>query len=143
MPLKQFMKTKILAKIGFLLINLILAGIVVRIAKFIFGRPRPSYGWINKLNNFQWFELKADLQSFPSGHACTQASIFISLCFLYPRLALWWLMGMIITLPSSLFVKQHFATDVMAATFCSIFMAILIIITYRNYNLPPFKKLPK
>jgi membrane-associated phospholipid phosphatase len=135
---QQFFKN-CLYKLLYILITVFSAGSLVAIAKFIFGRPRPSFGWAFKLNNFQWFEVKGDLNSFPSGHASTQTGFFLALCFLYPRLWLWWITCLIISLPSSVIVKHHFATDVIFGAYLTLIVAIIVINIYRKYQIQPFQ----
>jgi membrane-associated phospholipid phosphatase len=96
----------------FVFLSISFSGTVVLILKFIFGRYRPRMFLEEQLYGFQFFQLKAKLTSFPSGHASTIAALMLALYFISPKYrVIYFTIGFVIVI-SRVLVCHHYLTDV-------------------------------
>ncbi len=90
-------------------LSMVVAGLLVQIPKFIFGRPRP---YLNLPDEFAWFH--PEWNSFPSGHATHWFALVGALAIFSPRLVF-------LTVPlaataaiARFIVNAHYPTDLLA-----------------------------
>ncbi|MBU4461179.1 MAG: phosphatase PAP2 family protein [Verrucomicrobia bacterium] len=86
-------------------------GLTVNALRFTTGRPRPRAGLANAMHGPS---LRFNMQSFPSGHAATSIGCGIALATALPPLALPALLNAGAVATSSLPIRSHYLTDVVA-----------------------------
>jgi len=93
------------------------SGILVLIAKFIFGRYRPKVFLEEQLYGFQFFQLKGKLTSFPSGHASTIVALMLVLYFISPKYRVIYFSIAFVIVISRVLVCHHYLTDVVFGSY--------------------------
>jgi len=89
------------------------SGIAVNVLKVIFGRTRPWLYVHRDQYAFRFFEIGYDVNSFPSGHACTAGAAAIAMCLLAPRWRWFWVaIGLTLAL-TRVALYSHFVSDVL------------------------------
>ncbi|ETW94271.1 MAG: hypothetical protein ETSY1_35660 [Candidatus Entotheonella factor] len=100
-----------------LVLSVIAGAVVVQGLKYGIARPRPLITLAPLLASGEHYihVVGEGLQyrSFPSGHAQAAASVFTYLWCLYPRYAVWWIMGMGLAALGRVYVGAHFPADVL------------------------------
>jgi undecaprenyl-diphosphatase len=89
------------------------AGIIVNIAKYIVGRPRPHLVDTIGPFGFKPFDFSYHYVSFPSGHACTAAVLATLLTLWFPRLRIPVYTALVLIAVSRIFVRAHYPSDVL------------------------------
>lgn len=89
------------------------SGIVVDIAKTIFGRARPKLLFADGTYGFFWGAAHADYWSFPSGHATTMGALAVGLFLLWPRGWPVYLVIALAVMASRIIITAHFPSDVL------------------------------
>jgi undecaprenyl-diphosphatase len=94
--------------------QLVFSLLVVRLLKFVLGRPRPGYGF-----ELIFFTTRASHHSFPSGHSADALASGICLFYLlsqskYSRYRFLPLIYAFLIAASRVFVSSHFPSDVSA-----------------------------
>jgi lipid A 4'-phosphatase len=106
----------------FVFVSISFTGIVVKIMKISFGRMRPLHHYRYDDYGFSWFGFDASLQSFPSGHAVTVATLMAALYFIMPRYrAAFVTLGTIIILARAM-ETAHYLSDVLVGAYIAIVM---------------------
>ncbi|MCC6891117.1 MAG: phosphatase PAP2 family protein [Hyphomicrobiales bacterium] len=112
-------------RLAFLFLAVAFPGLVVTVVKRVVGRARPGFG-NDDVFLFQFFRLRVEFSSFPSGHATTAAAAAIAFGLLWPRLrTLVWTYALIIGL-SRVIVKAHHPSDIIAGACFGIVGALLV-----------------
>jgi len=106
----------------FVFASLSLTGIVVKIMKISFGRMRPLHYTRYDDYGFSWFEFDASLQSFPSGHGVTVATLMTALYFIMPRFR-----AALVALATAVILARaletaHYLSDVLVGATMAIWM---------------------
>lgn len=91
------------------------AGLATDILKVVFGRTRPKLLFLAGQYDFTWFGFRADLWSFPSGHATTAAALVAALWYLWPRYLPIYLAGGLLIAASRIVTGAHYLSDTIAA----------------------------
>ena len=89
------------------------AGIIVNIAKYIVGRPRPHLVDTVGPFGFKPFDFSYHYVSFPSGHACTAAVLATLIGLWFPRLRIPAYTALALIAVSRVFVRAHYPSDVL------------------------------
>ncbi len=89
------------------------AGIIVNIAKYIVGRPRPHLVDTIGPFGFKPFDFTYHYVSFPSGHACTAAVLATLIGLWFPRLRIPAYTVLALIAVSRVFVRAHYPSDVL------------------------------
>ncbi|MEE8140071.1 MAG: phosphatase PAP2 family protein, partial [Alphaproteobacteria bacterium] len=106
----------------FVYLSISLTGIVAKIMKISFGRMRPLHHYRYDDYGFSWFEFDASLQSFPSGHAVTAATLMAALYFIMPRFrAVFVALGTVLVIARAL-ETVHYLSDVLVGATIAIWM---------------------
>ncbi len=103
----------LLLRLSFVFVAVAGSGLIVTAVKRVFGRPRP---WSEPLDPavFEFFTLKSQFVSFPSGHATAIAGGCVALALLFPR-ARWALAALaVLVCISRIVVGAHFPADIVA-----------------------------
>jgi len=96
-----------------LFLSVALSGITAIIIKIIAARFRPPALLHENLFGFNWFEFGYMVNSFPSGHATTAFSAFITLALLLPKFAKLFIPLAFLIAFSRVVVGVHYLSDVM------------------------------
>lgn len=89
------------------------AGLLVNIAKYIVGRPRPHLVDTVGPFGFKPFDFSYHYVSFPSGHACTAAVLATLIALWFPRCRIPAFAGLALIAVSRVFVQAHYPSDVL------------------------------
>ncbi len=119
----------------FLLLALIVSGITCDIFKIILGRARPVQWFQNDLFGFYFFQTKANMWGFPSGHASTIAALMLGLCVIFPRYALAFVSFMLIIAFSRVMVTAHYLSDTIAGVLLGAATVLLLAWQFRKKNI--------
>ncbi|NPA81688.1 MAG: phosphatase PAP2 family protein [Epsilonproteobacteria bacterium] len=113
------------AKIVFL--SVAFSGILTDILKVIVGRYRPDMLFEKGLYGFDWFHIKYEYISFPSGHAATAFSLFVALSSFFPRykIALFILASLIAF--SRVELNAHYLSDIIVGSLIGVLSAEFIL----------------
>jgi len=104
----------------------LVAGLLVWVFKVPFGRARPKLYLEHNLYGFQWFEIKPDLVSFPSGHTITIISTVVAFSLLFPKWKYLLLsLGALVAF-SRVVLTKHYMSDVVFASFLGTMVAIYL-----------------
>jgi len=88
------------------------SGILVDVVKVILARPRPDLFLDHGLYAFDFFRVRADFLSFPSGHTATAFSLAACLAVFWPRGRFLFLAGATCIGSSRILLEQHYPSDV-------------------------------
>jgi lipid A 4'-phosphatase len=102
---------------GFVFAAVALSGLVVDIAKPVFGRARPKLLFEQNLFGFTWVGPHADRWSFPSGHSATVAALAIALSVIYPRGWPAYAALALAVMTSRIVIDAHYLSDVIAGAY--------------------------
>jgi membrane-associated phospholipid phosphatase len=104
----------------FVFVSLSFTGIIAKIMKISFGRMRPLHHYRYDDYGFSWFELDASLQSLPSGHVVTVATLMAALYFIMPRYRPTFVaLGAVVILSRAL-ETAHYLSDVLVGAYIAI-----------------------
>lgn len=98
----------------FVFLALAAAGLVTDLAKVTFGRARPKLLFLDHIYGFTWGATRADLWSFPSGHATTIMALMTALWLLWPRALPACLIAAFLVCVSRIIITAHYFSDVLA-----------------------------
>ena len=103
----------VLLRLSFVFIAVAGSGLIVTAVKRVFGRPRP---WAEPVNaaTFEFFTLKSQYVSFPSGHATAIAAGCVALALLFPRARGFLAVLALLVAVSRIVVGAHFPADILA-----------------------------
>ena len=101
----------------FVFLSISLSGVLVIIAKFIFGRYRPKMFFEDQLYGFAFFQLKGKMTSFPSGHASTIVALMLSLYLISPKYRVFYFVIGFVVVITRVAVYHHFMTDVIFGSY--------------------------
>ena len=99
------------------------AGILVQLLKFAFGRYRPKFLFSDQIYGFAPF---SGNNSFPSGHSQGIWAAMMALWFIFPRYRPVWVLVAVMISLSRVFTTVHFLWDVVMGGTLSILCAIWI-----------------
>lgn len=120
----------------FVFLSISFSGILVIILKFIFGRYRPRMFLKEQLYGFQFFQLKGNLTSFPSGHASTIVALMLSLYFISPKYrAIYFAIALVIVI-SRVLVCHHYVTDVVFGGYVAVVTTVCLKYFMERKGLP-------
>jgi membrane-associated phospholipid phosphatase len=111
---------------GFIFVAVAASGLAVDLLKIIVGRTRPKLMFADGTYDFTWFGLRADLWSFPSGHAVTAAALATALWCLWPRPVWFYIAGAGLVAVSRVVTSQHYLSDVVAGAAIGVIVTRLI-----------------
>lgn len=119
----------------YLFLSVVAAGILCDIFKVILGRSRPVALFHEGLYGFYFFQTKASMVSFPSGHATVIAAVMFGLSYLFPRYWKFFLLFVLLVSFSRIILEAHFLSDIMIGMYLGAITAIGIheFITQRGY----------
>lgn len=120
-----FKQTRLFSGSIFILVSLVSTALVQNILKVILGRARPAMLFENDQFGFYLFQTTNDFWGLPSGLITTMTAIFISLCFIFPKYWLGFVIAMVLLSVTRLFVTIHFLSDVMATLYIMSLVVIL------------------
>lgn len=104
----------------FLWLCLVVPSIFGLIMKVVMGRARPTL-WLGKsVYGFQWFQLKADFWSFPSGHTLNFMGLMFGFALLYPRYFKPLMCLGLVIISTRVLLHAHYLSDVMMASLLSL-----------------------
>ena len=99
--------------LGFVALAVLISGLASDLIKVLVGRARPKLLAQATYYGFLPIGLRADYQSFPSGHATTGAALGLAVAVLLPRLR-WVGLAFALTIAASrVILNAHFLGDVM------------------------------
>lgn len=121
------------------LASLISAGLVIRLLKWAFGRPRPHIWIEHDLSNLSPFSFMSEFNSFPSGHTQTAFTVAFLLALLLPRnkaffIAVAGLIGI-----SRVALLKHWPLDILVGAMIGYFIPVLITHLFTNTDLSDFR----
>ena len=108
----------------FIFLSLSVTGIASQILKISFGRMRPLHYYRHDDYGFAWFELDGSLQSFPSGHAVTIATLTAALILIWPRATVLWATFGLTVISARVLETAHFISDAILATYLGIALTV-------------------
>lgn len=112
---------------GFGFCALCITGLVLRLAKYGFGRYRPRYFLEEGLYQFAPFSLEFyKTASFPSGHAQMIASVMTVIALFRPRLAPLCILIALLVAASRVVLLQHYLADVVAGLWLGAAIPLLL-----------------
>ena len=91
----------------------VISGILINIIKIIFARYRPPMLLEHHLYGFKTFDIGYLVNSFPSGHATTAFSVYVSLALVFPKFKYFFIGIAIFIALSRVLLCVHYLSDVM------------------------------
>lgn len=110
----------------FILLALVVAGLLCDIIKVVLSRARPPELINNGIYGFQFFKLKANMWSFPSGHATIISVLMVALSLLYTRYWVGFMVILIIVGFSRVIINSHYLSDIIAGYYLGSVITIYI-----------------
>jgi len=111
---------------AFVFFAIAVSGIAVNVIKFIFARTRPIELLTHDTFEFRFFDIGYEVNSFPSGHACTIGAVFMSFCIVLPRWKAVWV-GLGLLLPvTRVLINSHFVSDVMVGLYLGVAITVFL-----------------
>lgn len=108
----------------FVFVSISVTGVAAQLLKIAFGRIRPKIFDSSGDYGFAWFELDGALQSFPSGHAVTIATLMTALFFAFPRyIAAYVSIGAVIILARAA-EGDHYISDILVGGYLGIVLTM-------------------
>ena len=124
---KYFYKKPLYSKQAlFILSSIAIAGVLVDILKFVFGRYRPIMLFENQLYGFDFFHIDYIMTSFPSGHSSTITALMLALYFVYPKHKIVYIIPALFVMMSRVIIGAHFITDVVFGSYVAVITTIFI-----------------
>ena len=111
---------KLLSYSLFYLLAVIVPGLFCDVIKIIFGRARPTMLIHHDLYGFYFWQLHANMWSFPSGHTTVAASLATAFSLVYPRYWLAFFSAVILVAASRVVVEAHFLSDVLMGLYIGV-----------------------
>jgi lipid A 4'-phosphatase len=111
---------------GFLFLAIAASGLIVDLLKVVVGRARPKLLFAGGTYDFEWFGLRSDQWSFPSGHAATAAALMTALWCLWPRPLLFYIAAAALIAVSRVMIGAHYLSDVIAGTVIAVVVTRVI-----------------
>lgn len=108
----------------FVFLSVAVSGIICDLIKITLGRTRPTELFHHQLYGFYFFQHKAAMLSFPSGHATTAASVMMALSLLWPKFWPGFISIAILVTASRVLITAHFISDVMVGFYLGSLTAI-------------------
>lgn len=125
----------------FLFLTVAIPDLLCGVFKMLFGRARPSLWLHHDIYGFYGFNLKSSFWSFPSGHTTTIISLMLGLGIVFPRFFWGFLsIGIGIAL-SRILLMHHYLSDVLAASYLSLFEVGIIFygLRYKGWLVPALR----
>jgi membrane-associated phospholipid phosphatase len=120
------------ARALYLFSSVALAGILVMILKFIFGRYRPVLLFEKNLYGFDWLHGGYAYVSFPSGHTTVAFGAFVALSLIWPRYRyLFYLLAVAVGV-GRVALTAHYPSDVIGGALLGSICALLLYRTFRK-----------
>ncbi|PHQ78569.1 MAG: hypothetical protein COB66_08630 [Coxiella sp. (in: Bacteria)] len=123
-------RVRIVARTGYLLLTVALAGVLCDVVKVIFGRMRPSLYFRHHEYGFSFSVLHrihhSRYESFPSGHSTISASVAVALLLLFPKLRIPAILFMFSIAVSRVLRLDHYLSDVMAGMYIGTMTSLLL-----------------
>ncbi len=138
---KLFNKNKLANICLFIFLSLVLSGMLCEAMKILFGRCRPDLYINNNLYGLKFFEFRAPMQSFPSGHTVNITALMIACSFIMPRYWLGFSSVFVLLGLSRIALDQHFLSDVIFGMFLSIVMVTFLYKKVSGTLIPKILKL--
>ncbi|MFG1428218.1 phosphatase PAP2 family protein [Roseixanthobacter glucoisosaccharinicivorans] len=127
----QRIAAAVVARIGFVFLNVAGVGLAVLVVKYLLGRARPYMALHltgpNAQLTFDWFAMRASFSSFPSGHSTVVFAVALAFAALFPRargalIAVAALVGI-----SRVVLGSHYPSDVLAGAALACLSTILLV----------------
>lgn len=113
---------------------LLMAGLLLRVLKYLFGRKRPHVSPDSNPQTFEFFNHDWNFQSFPSGHTQVLFTVATLLAVLDPkRRYLWFFLALIFSL-TRVMTYSHFLSDVIIGAFTGFAGALLGLYLMNRYS---------
>jgi membrane-associated phospholipid phosphatase len=130
----------------FVFVSVAASGIAVDLIKPVLGRFRPKLYFTDGLYGFDFFHLKANFVSFPSGHAATAFAVATALMYLLPKYRHLWILFAVMVAMSRVIVTAHYLSDVIMGAYIGI-MTVIVLVKSEKFSavqcVSPFQKLNK
>ncbi len=97
--------------------SIAIAGLATDLAKALLGRFRPKLFFRDDSYGFDLLHIRADLTSFPSGHATTAFALATALSLLWPRATVVYFLLALLIGASRVLANAHWLSDVLAGGF--------------------------
>lgn len=104
----------------FIFLSIAVSGLLTDILKAVFGRARPKLLFSTDNFGFDWWDMKADFWSFPSGHTTTIVALATALYILWPRYRMIYIGAAVLVAASRIVIGAHYVSDVIFATFVAL-----------------------
>jgi lipid A 4'-phosphatase len=111
------------------------SGLANNLMKMLFGRARPKLYFADGTYGFDWLHVRAEMLSFPSGHATTIVALMTALYFILPRrLFAFALIGGIIAFARAA-QNAHFISDVLIGGYLAIMVTAWMQMVFQRSGL--------
>lgn len=101
----------------FLLVAVLTADIFCDILKIVLGRARPYELFNHELYDFYFWQFKAQMWSFPSGHTTHAAALMVAMSLVWPRYCYGFCTVVVAVAVSRVLLLMHYPSDVIAAVY--------------------------
>jgi len=118
------------SRLGLAIAGVAISGIVIQLPKWSVGRYRPETFFEKGLSGFKFFSTKFESNSFPSGHACTIASMCTVLWLVWPRWGPVWVLLAAYVSATRLLASVHYLSDTMCGAYLG---AATVLLLYRPW----------
>ncbi|MGC8810282.1 MAG: phosphatase PAP2 family protein [bacterium] len=123
-------------RILFLFVAIAGSGIIVNIFRFLAGRYRPEMLFTQGAYGFEFFQIKSNALSFPSGHTTTAFALAMVLIIFWRRYWPFFVFLATLIAASRVIITAHFLSDVVAGAYLGLFSVIFLKKYWGFYFLP-------
>jgi membrane-associated phospholipid phosphatase len=109
------------------------AGIIVMVAKVVFGRPRP---YVDAVDGFYWFKFGHDWASFPSGHSAHCFGMAVGLSIVLPWTWPFTLLAAAAVAWSRYQLDRHYPTDILMGLWVGVAAGLVFGLAARRCRRP-------
>lgn len=111
---------------AFALAAVALAGILIQLPKWVFGRYRPPDYFNHDQWGFRFFATGFHNASFPSGHACTIGATVAAMWLMFPRQRFIWLALGVAIACTRIVAEAHYCSDVLVGGYLGAMTTLLL-----------------
>ncbi|GAB5411726.1 MAG: hypothetical protein ChlgKO_08400 [Chlamydiales bacterium] len=106
--------------------NVLATNTLVTFLKFVVGRPRPKFFYLDGIYSPTFFSLSGNFQSFPSRHAATIAVVAGFFAMRYPKSAPLLISATLLTTLARVGLNSHFLSDIVAGNLLGFSVAVMV-----------------